>query len=251
MKKLTVAISCYNFGNYIEDCVKSILNQRTNFDFNIIIRDDCSKDNSRSVIENLSENFSGIREIKYVFGHENVGVNKNIQLLLSECDGQYIALLDGDDLLTYENKLQEQVDFLDKNLDFSLSCTAYRYLHLDGSIEPDDERIVTGLKEVVALSDLVHTNYITFGRVFRNYRESFSNLSDSKFYLEMPYDDWALNFEILKHGKAKCETNMCSGLYRITGTGVMTKNSDAEIMETNEKCKRMLVDEYEKFINLK
>lgn len=245
MKKLTVAISCYNFENHIEQCVMSILSQKTNFDFDIVIKDDLSKDNSREVIRNLSDKYSHLREIRYIFDEENVGVNKNVASLLSSCQSKYISLIDGDDFFDDENKLQRQVDFLDLNPDYVLHSTSYKYIYKDGSIFPDDGRWLCPIKEDVNLEDLLEKNIITFGRTFRNLNKVFSELQNKSYYLDIPYDDWALNFEILKHGKAKCE-DYFSGYYRITGTGVLTNDSDEKRTEKNDACKKILQEEYSK-----
>ena len=251
MKKLTVAISCYNFENYIEECVRSILKQKTNFDFDIVIRDDLSKDRSREIIRELAEKNSHIRNIKYIFGEHNLGVNRNVQNLLENCEGQYIALIDGDDFYSDEFKLQKQVDFLDENQSYVMHSTSYRYMHKNGVPEPLDPNFwYCGVKDTVSIEDLLERNIISFGRVFRNLKEPFKNLINKDYYIGIPYDDWALNFEILKYGYCKCE-DFPSGFYRITGNGVITGNSDDEIKRKNEICRKLLKEEYNLYKNQK
>lgn len=251
MKKLTVAISCYNFGNYIEQCIHSILDQKTNFDFDIIIKDDLSSDNSRELIKNISDRYSHIRNIRYIFDDVNVGVNKNVAQLLSNCSGEFISLLDGDDFLSDVNKLQNQVDFLEQNPDFVMHSTSYRYLYKNGDVVPNDPGMfLCGIKEEVVIEDLLESNIITFGRTFRNFKDVFKGLLNKNYYLSTPYDDWALNFEILKYGKAKCEVGSPSGYYRITGSGVLTNDSDSQREQKNQICKDILKKEYEEFIGL-
>jgi glycosyltransferase involved in cell wall biosynthesis len=247
MKKLSVAVSCYNFEKYIEECITSILNQKTNFDFEIVIRDDFSNDGSVEIIKNLAEKYSGIRNIRLILDKNNLGPNRSIQNILENCYGEYIALIDGDDLLIDEFKLQRQVDFLDENPSFVMHSTSFKYLHADGRIEPEEEDlIVGGLKEIVTIEDLLDGNIISFGRMFRNIRSVFKNLSNQKYYIEIPYDDWGLNFEILKYGLAKCDKSL-SGYYRITGNGVITGKSESEIHKQNDLCRDLLRDEYNKF----
>lgn len=249
MKKLTVAISCYNFENYIEQCIHSILEQKTNFDFDIIIRDDLSSDNSRELIKSISEKYSHIRNIRYIFDDVNVGVNKNIAQLLSSCQSEYISLIDGDDFLSDVDKLQRQIEFLDQNQDFVMHSSSYRYIYKDGSVFPSEpDKWLCPLRSEVFIEDLLENNIISFGRTFRNIPNVFSSLLTKDYYLSIPYDDWALNFEILKHGKAKCE-DYPSGYYRITGTGVLTNDSDSDREIKNEMCRSILKAEYNKFIN--
>jgi len=247
MKKLSVAISCYNFEKYIEECIISILDQKTNFDFEIVIRDDFSNDKSAEIIKNIAEKYSDIRNIRCILDKNNLGPNRSIQNLLENCYGEYIALIDGDDLLIDDLKLQKQVDFLEENPSFVMHSTSFKYLHSDGRIEPEEEDlIVGGLKEVVRIEDLLESNIISFGRMFRNLKSVFRNLINQKYYLEIPYDDWGLNFEILKYGVAKCDSFL-SGYYRITGNGVITGKNESEIHKQNEMCRNLLRDEYNKF----
>jgi len=248
MKKLSFGISCYNFENYIEQCVISVMSQKTNFDFDIIIRDDCSTDGTRDVLRSIQEKYTG-REIKILLGDENVGTNENVRLLLSECNGEYIALLDGDDYLITDDKLQRQVDFLDQNTDFVLHCTSYRYTDInDKLITPEGFWLSPTLDEVT-LENLLDQNYISFGRLFRN-QKIVQRLSDAEYYNGFKYDDWALNFEILKNGKAKCDKEWVTGHYRITGTGVITSNSEEDIYTINEVCRQKLLTEYHRYKEL-
>jgi len=55
MKKLSVLVPSYNFGEYLPSCIDSIYRQKTNFDFDVIVRDDNSPDNSSEVLNNLKQ----------------------------------------------------------------------------------------------------------------------------------------------------------------------------------------------------
>lgn len=246
MKKLSFGISCYNFENYIEDCVESVISQKTNFDFDIIIRDDCSTDGSRDVLKRIQNKYSGTKEIKIIFGDKNVGTNENVRLLLSECEGEYIALLDGDDHLTVDDKLQLQVEFLENNPEFALHCTSYRYIDIDGRVITEEGYWNSPVKDEVVLEELLDQNYISFGRLFRNMGIA-ERLTNSDYYNEFIYDDWALNFEILKNGKARCDRQWVTGHYRITGTGVMTSNTVDEVVDRNAVCREKLLTEYHRY----
>jgi glycosyltransferase involved in cell wall biosynthesis len=58
--KLTIIIPCYNFEKYVKTCVDSILNQKLNFDFEVLIHDDQSTDKTFEVIKQLYSNKSNI-----------------------------------------------------------------------------------------------------------------------------------------------------------------------------------------------
>jgi glycosyltransferase involved in cell wall biosynthesis len=247
MNKLTFGISCYNFENYIERCLTSVLEQKTNFDFDIIIRDDCSTDNSREVLTELKNRYGGLRKIELIFGKTNVGTHENVSLLLSACSGEYVSLLDGDDFITDDTKLQKQVEFLDQNKDFVLHSTSWRCVDKNGNYDTEDGSWFTPVHTIVNLVDLLSMNYITFGRLFRNIKEISENIKGESYYKTIPYDDWGLNFEILKHGKAMCDPNWPSGVYRITGSGVITSNTREQIEYKNSMCREILTVEYDRF----
>lgn len=115
IKKLTVIVISYNFERWIEKCLQSIAEHQTNFDFGIFIRDDSSTDSTRELIQNFIKAQNDRSRYRLFFEEENLGVNKNYELLISNCQSQYISHIDGDDYFINPQKLQFQVDFLDEN----------------------------------------------------------------------------------------------------------------------------------------
>jgi glycosyltransferase involved in cell wall biosynthesis len=87
--------------------------QETNFDFEIVIGEDCSKDNTRAICQRLANENPG--KIRLLLREKNLGMHENHRQTHHACRGQYIAMLEGDDFWTRPDKLQKQVDFLDAN----------------------------------------------------------------------------------------------------------------------------------------
>lgn len=116
--KLTVCMITYNHENYIKEAIESVLNQRTNFQVQLIIGEDCSEDNTRAICEEFAKKNPDKILLLPVTG--NLGMMKNFVRTYNECDGDYIAFLEGDDYWTDELKLQKQVDFLKANPDYCL-----------------------------------------------------------------------------------------------------------------------------------
>ena len=162
--KLSVIIPCYNFEEYIEQSILSAVAQKTNFEFEILVRDDFSTDRSQLNIDRVDNFNSIVRVIKPI---ENLGFFKNISLLINECKGEYIAYLDGDDYFTDPHKLQKQVDFLDNNPDYVMTFTGYWVREPNGGYAPDSTPGWLGLigfeNNTVLTKDLLITNNITFG----------------------------------------------------------------------------------------
>jgi glycosyltransferase involved in cell wall biosynthesis len=111
--KLSVIVPAYNLEDYIEECLRSALEQNTSHEFEVVVCDDCSTDNTAKVIARLRKEFHNLRPI---YKPQNQGLAKNMQTLLAECHGQYIAYLDGDDV-ALPSKFQKQIDYLDAHAD--------------------------------------------------------------------------------------------------------------------------------------
>lgn len=110
--KLTVCISSFNQVDYIDECINSLISQVVDFDFEIVISDDCSTDGTASKIEKHAKD--QLKPIRVVSGNKNVGPFLNYLNLHSSARGEYVAHMDGDDV-ALPGKLQSQVDFLDLN----------------------------------------------------------------------------------------------------------------------------------------
>lgn len=119
--KVSVYVPCYNQKDFIRKNLDSILSQKVNFKYEVIVRDDCSTDGTREIIQEYAEKYPDI--IKPYFEEENQFQKHNfmptMHKIFSICKGEYYAGLEGDDYWCDENKLQTQIDFLDKNQDYT------------------------------------------------------------------------------------------------------------------------------------
>ena len=119
-----VSISCitYNHINYIEQCLDGFLEQETDYPFEILIHDDCSTDGTTEIIQKYSTKYPDI--IKPMYETENqYQQGKPAGSLIwnfPRAKGKYIALCEGDDYWIDENKLQIQVDFLERNPEYTM-----------------------------------------------------------------------------------------------------------------------------------
>jgi len=103
----------YNHGNYIADAIESFLMQKTNFNYEILIGEDCSTDDTKVIVERYAKENPG--KIRIITSEQNVGARINSQRLFENSKGKYIAECEGDDYWTDPYKLQKQVDYLEKN----------------------------------------------------------------------------------------------------------------------------------------
>lgn len=108
--KVSVCVITYNHEKYIERCLLSILSQKVDFDFEIIVGEDCSTDKTREIITRILVEHPNI--IKPIFKDKNAGGYRNYISVHTEAKGKYICHIDGDDYML-PGKLQKCADVLD------------------------------------------------------------------------------------------------------------------------------------------
>jgi glycosyltransferase involved in cell wall biosynthesis len=107
MIKVSVCCITYNHEQYIADAIKSVLAQKFEGIIEMIIGEDCSTDSTRSVALSYQEMYP--KQIKVITPAKNRGVMLNFMETLAACDGDYIAIIDGDDYWTDPDKLRLQI----------------------------------------------------------------------------------------------------------------------------------------------
>ena len=117
---VSICCICYNHESYIKNALDGFVMQKTNFPFNIVISDDCSKDDTRKIIERYKAKYPNL--ICDISPDKNMGAIQNFLYVQQNATGKYIAICEGDDYWTDPYKLQKQVDFLESHPDFSMCC---------------------------------------------------------------------------------------------------------------------------------
>jgi glycosyltransferase involved in cell wall biosynthesis len=116
--KLSVCVITYNHELFIKQCLDSVINQKTNFQFEIIIAEDASTDNTRKQCEEFQITNPG--RVQILDRTSNKGLIQNFVDSFRNCKGEYIAFVEGDDFWTDPQKLQKQVELLESQPE--LSC---------------------------------------------------------------------------------------------------------------------------------
>lgn len=119
---VSIITPTYNCGKFIEETIESVLKQSYE-NWEMIIVDDCSTDNTKEVVEQYTKIDS---RIKYYILDKNSGAAVTRTKAMELANGNYIAFLDSDDLWM-EDKLMRQLDFMKKN-DYAFTCTAYEQI---------------------------------------------------------------------------------------------------------------------------
>ena len=107
--KISIIIPNYNGASYLDDCLISVLNQ-TYRPIEIIIVDDCSKDNSVKIIKKYYKKYPDI--IKYLINRTNLGVAQTRHIGIDFASGKFISTLDSDDYYYNNYKLQNEFELI-------------------------------------------------------------------------------------------------------------------------------------------
>lgn len=110
---VSVCVVTYNQAEYIRECLDSILAQKTDFPFEVVIGEDCSSDATRKIVEAYREKHP--EQIRLLYSDANVGANMNSMRVIARCRGKYIAACDGDDFWHRRDKLQIQFEYMEKH----------------------------------------------------------------------------------------------------------------------------------------
>lgn len=209
--KVSVVMITYNHAKYIKQAIESILNQETTFDFELIISNDSSPDETDSIVNEIIKTNPKGNLIQYFKHEKNIGMMANSLFALTKGKGEYVALCEGDDYWTSNLKLEKQVSFLDQNKDYSICFHNVQTLE-DGVLK--DNETQTEVLETSTINDLAAYNFIqTPTVVYRNHLfESFP-----EYFVSSPIGDYFLHMLNAKYGKIKY-LNENMAVYRIHNT---------------------------------
>lgn len=236
--KLSILLLSYNYKHYIQQCLDSLLSQKTNFEFEVLVRDDGSNDGTESFVK---EKYAGDSRVRVFDCSKNLGVLNNILFLMDNAKGEYFCHIDADDYLTDNDYFQRAIDFLDNNNEFNIYCSGYRYIE-EGRIYPENCWMTSPI-QIITIENLLSENYVSFCRIFRR-------LKVNKDIFGSVYPDWMLNFECLKNDKkAFCDVDRCIGIYRIHNNSMFSKKSAEEKNQINNTMRNELLNRYNLYKN--
>lgn len=256
---LTALIVAYNHKNSIAKAIESVLEQKTNFKFQIWVLDDASTDGTSDIIKEYADKYPD--KITHVLREKNLGGIQNVFQAVSKIDTKYYSTLEGDDYWCDENKLQIQVDILENNPDCSFCAhnTLKKYPTNENHIQHNQQYLKSKIKTgKYRFPKNIRKDYIEPHYSSRVYRTSCLNLDKIKNPLLVCYDT-AVTFWFLQFGKLYY-TDKIMSVYNYTYQGVysglsaqMQKHMGASvIVQINEafdfRYNKMFVDFFKKKI---
>lgn len=149
---LSIGMLTYNHATYVRQALDSIIMQKVNFKYEVIVGDDCSTDGTQDILKEYAGKYPNIFTL--VFREKNIGATKNNYELKFMAKGKYFACLEGDDYWTDENKLQTQIDFLETHPEY-IACV-HKCVFVDGDGVPKKNTPINGYycnKEVFTIKE--------------------------------------------------------------------------------------------------
>lgn len=186
--EITVSISmlAFNHGKYIREALDSILMQKVNFKYEIVVGDDCSSDETQNILKSYAQKYPD--KFVLLLRKSNIGATNNYFDVLKHCRGKYVAFLEGDDFWTDENKLQIQVDFLESNK----NCDSVAHRHEIVNFKGESQYLSHKKLEVERYfnkknaqrhgPNLCHPNTLVFRNFFYGYIDNYTIIKDSNQY---------------------------------------------------------------------
>lgn len=236
--KLKILMPLYNREKYIAKALDSILEQKTNFEFQIIIIDDGSTDNSLNIAKEYQNKHDNIKII------EN---EKNLKLLKTIFKGYkellntpYFCVLDPDDYWCDEYRLQKAINFLDKNQDYTIYSTNAYVIDENNNSHPlikhkKGSNITSTYKEFLKTGHIIigtTVNTLYRNVVFSNgIPDNLAKIVETDTKATFRGDSFR-NYLHLKYGKAFYVDEM-SAVYNTASDGIFSNESEISQMLVN------------------
>jgi glycosyltransferase involved in cell wall biosynthesis len=218
----------YNHERFIRQAVESVLMQKVDFQYELVIGEDCSTDRTREVLLRFRQEYPN--RVRLLLHERRLGLGKNFIRTIKACQGQYVALLEGDDYWTSPQKLQKQADFLDAHPGYSTCFHSTRVIS-EGAGGKDQLHLSISpvTKVTFTFEDILASNFMqTCSVMFRN-----GLIGEPPDWLEYVRPlDWALHILNAHEGKIGF-INETMAVYRVHAGGVWSgRNNAYRLQET-------------------
>ena len=194
--KVSVVVCTYNQEDTIARTLESILSQKTQYTYEIILGEDCSTDGTRTICEQYAVKNPSI--ITLLPPAPNKGLMVNYRDCINKCKGEYLMACAGDDWWHNERKIEMQVDFLERNPECVLSYTGC--IRYNASINSKKE-----MKVIVPADDyfssLIRVDFICAPTIcFR--KKAFDKINIDEYIAKgYPMEDYPILLEMSQMGK--------------------------------------------------
>jgi len=238
--KVSVVVTSYNHGKYIRECIDSILMQK-GVEIELIVGDDCSKDNTRKILEEYQKQHPEIMKLMPIT--ENMGVTKNLERCLEAVTKDYVAICEGDDYWTDPYKLKKQAKFLEKRQDCAMCFNSILMFYEDNEEKNYNfqEKLT---KDTFTTRELILENFIGNFSCCMYRSDVVKNLPDTLYNLFTV--DWIFNITCSLYGNIGFLNEQMTVYRKHDNALWSSKSSIDQCSELSE-----YIDTYNKFLSFK
>lgn len=231
--KVSVLMLTYNQEHYINEAIRSVMLQKTNFPFELVIGNDASTDATGKICEDWQKRYP--EQIVLLDRKKNLGLQQNFIQTYAHCRGQYIAICEGDDFWTDKRKLQIQADFLDAHPDYSTCFHRVINYYEDRGTKSLSNG---GQKQETDILDLARSNYISnVSALFR--RGLFGELPE--WFARVSTYDYAMHLLNAQYGKIHY-INRPMAVYRQHGKAIWSEAGMDKKLDIALVIRELLMD---------
>lgn len=224
---VTILLTTYNHERFVEQALKSVIDQATSFPFEVAVIEDCSTDGTRDVVRAYAAEHSDLVRLALTPANENS--NRMFAEQWAACGSEYVAILDGDDYWTSPHKLQRQVALLSSRPECSF-CFHDALMVSEDSADHEPRRFV-GEDATSDLAEVLWTRCVVPGSSPLLRRGLLPRLPawwvDGTDAGDSPHGDWAL-FLLFAQLGAVAYIDEVLGVYRIHGGGLWSSRRPEE-----------------------
>ena len=220
---VSVAMTAYNQEKFIAQSLESIINQKCDFNYEIIIGEDCSTDQTRDIIKDYQQKYPEI--VKPIFRDNNVGAQQNSVEVIHATRGKFIAFCEGDDYWVDTSKLQKQVDHMNTH-EYAGVFSKVKYVNKDDELLGYSEDVP---KDILPLSFeyLLQKNPVhTCSFMIR--RDILIEIED--IIIRAPYGDFVMFVASSYYGKLGFIDEMMAVYRKNVGVMHTWTNANAQLM---------------------
>jgi glycosyltransferase involved in cell wall biosynthesis len=233
---VSVVMIIYNHENFLEEAIRGVITQKTNFRYELVLANDKSTDNSHEICQKYADEFPD--KIVYLNHPENLGMIKNFCSAVRASKGKYLAICEGDDFWINVNKLQIQYDLMEKHPDAGICFHPVSII--------DEARTVINSKTNPGTSSVQNVEYLWR----QNYIYTCSSFLINSFKTKIPFEnekvisgDWTMFFSTLLTENSRNKIyyiDEVMATYRKHEGGVWSKHNDYRKLEIHAESTELI-----------
>jgi glycosyltransferase involved in cell wall biosynthesis len=224
---ISVLVVTYNHARFVRKALDGALAQRLPQPFEILISEDCSTDGTREIVQGYAESHPHL--IRLLLSERNLRSNEVVARGFRAAHGRYVALLDGDDYWTSDDKLRAQVECLDARPDLTI---CFHNVQVVDEHSQSAGRLwnAPGQPELSGLYELLRGNFIATSSVV--YRRAAVREIPAWYDDFFPVTDWPLHVLYARQGGIGY-LDRTLGAYRLHAGGLYSTLHERQKLEAN------------------